>query len=132
MERLTDLCGAGGEEAVKTRAAAMSGAFFMFILGAAAVGALWADDVMHCKSPLLRFALLLTLAASCGGATTGTQLPAGGVWRSLTPMPEPRQELASAVLDKKIFVIAGPLAGSATFSGMIGGQTFTPLDATAA
>ncbi len=62
---------------------------------------------MHCKSPLLRLALLLTLAASCGGTTSGTQLPAGGVWRSLTPMPEPRQELASAVLDKKIFVIAG-------------------------
>src|SRR5437660_11499216 len=107
MESLTDLCWAGSEEAVKTRAAAMSGAFFMFILGAAAVGALWADDVMHCKSPMLRFALLLTLAASCGGATSGTQLSAGGVWRSLTPMPEPRQELASAVLDKKIFVIAG-------------------------
>src|SRR5436305_14632321 len=69
MESLTDLCWAGSEEAVKTRAAAMSGAFFMFILGAAAVGALWADDAMHCKSPMLRSALLLSLAASCGGTS---------------------------------------------------------------
>src|SRR5881296_1843034 len=107
MESLTDLCWAGSEEAVKTRAAAMSGAFFMFILGAAAVGALWADDAMHCKSPMLRFALLLSLAASCGGTSPRTQLPAGGVWRALAPMPEARQELASAALGGKIFVIAG-------------------------
>src|SRR5438067_2530269 len=107
MESLTDLCWAGSEEAVKTRAAAMSGAFFMFILGAAAVGALWADDAVHCKSPMLRFALLLSLAASCGGTSPRTQLPAGGVWRALAPMPEARQELASAALGGKIFVIAG-------------------------
>src|SRR5437763_13592901 len=69
MESLTDLCWAGSEEAVKTRAAAMSGAFFMFVLGAAAAGALWADDAAHCKSPMLRFALLLSLAASCGGTS---------------------------------------------------------------
>jgi len=34
-------------------------------------------------------------------------LPAGGVWRALAPMPEARQELASAALGGKIFVIAG-------------------------
>jgi N-acetylneuraminic acid mutarotase len=56
--------------------------------------------------------LLLWLAVSCGGSTTATpELPAGGVWRSLTPMPEARQELASAALGGKIFVIAGFDAG---------------------
>jgi len=62
--------------------------------------------------------LLLWLAVSCGGTTSGTQqLPAGGVWRSLAPMPEARQELASAALGAKIFVIAGfDSGGEATSS----------------
>src|SRR5437763_10430126 len=118
MESLTGFCSAGSEKAVKTTAAAMSGAFFMFILGAVAVGALSANDVMHCKSPMLRFALLLSLTASCGGTTSATQhLPAGGVWHSLAPMPEARQELASVALGGKIFVVAGfDSAGEATNS----------------
>jgi N-acetylneuraminic acid mutarotase len=54
--------------------------------------------------------MLCALALACGGASSNqppASLPAGGTWRSLSAMPAPRQELATAVLNGKIFVIAG-------------------------
>jgi N-acetylneuraminic acid mutarotase len=55
------------------------------------------------------FAPLAMLILYCGGsATTSPPTPvAGGTWRRLAPMPDPRQEVATAALAGKIFVIGG-------------------------
>ena len=60
--------------------------------------------------PPSRSGLFVALALSCGSGSSNQppgSLPAGGTWRSLSPMPAARQELATAVLNGKIFVIAG-------------------------
>ena len=46
-------------------------------------------------------AISLLLPVVVGGQT------AGGTWQTLAPMPAARQELASAVLNGKIYVLAG-------------------------
>jgi N-acetylneuraminic acid mutarotase len=57
-----------------------------------------------------RAAALALVALGCGGEGSmpaPPQLPAGGTWRAMAAMPAARQEVASAELGGKIFVIAG-------------------------
>ena len=55
--------------------------------------------------------LVTLLLAGCLGATTESAAPvdqtAPGTWTTLPPMPRPRQEVAVAVLEGRIFVIGG-------------------------
>ena len=52
--------------------------------------------------------LFSSLAAACSGAAPhGSTLPSGGNWQVLAPMPARRQEVATAALGGKIFVIGG-------------------------
>ena len=55
----------------------------------------------------------LSIATLLSGVSGGQ---AGGVWQDLAPMPTARQELASAVLNGKIYVIAGFDSGGASTS----------------
>ena len=55
-------------------------------------------------------AAVLLLAGACAsgdGAPAAPQLPPGGTWRALAAMPAARQEVASAELGGRIFVIGG-------------------------
>lgn len=56
--------------------------------------------------------IVLFLLLSFGAAAALAQCPAG-TWVTLAPLNDPRQELAAAQLDGKIYAVAG-LAGSAT------------------
>ena len=56
------------------------------------------------KKHIGTFAAGLLIAVSL---TFSNQTQAGGTWQNLAPMPAPRQELATAVLNGKIFVLAG-------------------------
>jgi N-acetylneuraminic acid mutarotase len=63
---------------------------------------------MRAARPVSLVALLL---AGCLGATTESVAPvdqsAPGTWTTLPPMPRPRQEVAVAALDGRVFVIGG-------------------------
>ncbi|HEV8159155.1 MAG TPA: hypothetical protein VGP58_09000, partial [Pyrinomonadaceae bacterium] len=47
---------------------------------------------------VLSFSFFVSANAQVGG---------GGAWRTLAPMPSARQEISTAVLNGKIYVIAG-------------------------
>lgn len=49
----------------------------------------------------------LLRAAVCCCAVTAIKAQNGGTWQTLAPMPSARQEISTAVLDGKVFVIAG-------------------------
>lgn len=63
---------------------------------------------MRAISVLLIVGLCLSAAASMQSPSAKlAQVPIRGGWTNLAPMPAPRQELSTAVLDGKIFAIAG-------------------------
>ena len=55
---------------------------------------------MKKTSPSLALFFLLTFVSSAAGQV-------GGIWQTLAPMPTARQELATAVLNGKIYAIGG-------------------------
>jgi N-acetylneuraminic acid mutarotase len=70
---------------------------------------------MSRRAPSL-LALVAAFAAGCLGVTTDSLAPIDlsnpGSWAVLTPVPTPRQEVAVAALDGRIFVIGGFGAGA--------------------
>jgi N-acetylneuraminic acid mutarotase len=66
---------------------------------------------------------LMVLVLSVSSAPVVAQAGTGGTWLSLAPMPLARQELACAVLDGKVYVIAG-FTGSGTSTSDV--QVYDP------
>lgn len=68
------------------------------------------------RSPRFALAATLVLLAGCLGKTTDSTAPVDilspGKWVSLAPMPTPRQEVAAAELNGRVFVIGGFGPGS--------------------
>src|SRR6187399_1301515 len=60
--------------------------------------------MMNRRTRFLRAMVVLLL---CCGALVGARAQNGGTWQTLAPMPSFRQELASAVLDGKVYVMGG-------------------------